>query len=227
MPKFCLAKNWKDRGLQIQTVKDKCNHILSELSLPKDDARAEGIIHVRQFCNTLASVPIKLQQNSEKPNNVPIIMQLLGLPRVEDLKICLGDLNKNCKASFITMTQFALENCISRILDAIPGEKPQDTFYHRSLRLLEVTKTPDHLTKHDILMVPAWIRNALHSAGVHGRGSKSVVVGGECYIFEKGKRVSCCSWSHLLHCLLVALDIYEEMLCSSRVRSVSKVPIVS
>ena len=81
-------------GLQIHAVKDKCNHILSELSLPKDDARAEGIIHVRQFCNTLASVPIKLQQNAERPNNVPIILRLLGLQRVEDLKTCLGDLNR-------------------------------------------------------------------------------------------------------------------------------------
>lgn len=225
MPMFCLAKNWKDRGLQIQAVKDKCNHILHELALPNDDARVEGIVHVRQFCNTLASVPIKLQQNAERPNNIHIIIQLLGLQRLEDLKTCLGDLNKNAKASFITMAQFALENCISRVLDAIPGEKAQGSFSKSSLRLLEITKTPNHQTKHEILMVPARIRNALHSAGIHGQASRTVVVDGESYIFEKGKRLSCGSWSHLMHCLLSALDIYEEMLCSSKVRSISKVPI--
>lgn len=133
---FYLAKTWKERGLQIQAVKDKCNHILEKLALPNDDTRAEGIIHVRQFCNTLAAVPIKLQQNAEIRKNVPIIMQLLGLHRPEHLKSCLGDLNKNAKLSFVTMTQFSLENCIERVLDAIPGEKAQGTFSKSSLRLL-------------------------------------------------------------------------------------------
>ena len=223
---FCLAKNWKERGLQIQTVKDKCSHILERLDLPNDDARAEGIIHVRQFCNTLAAVPIKLQQNAKR-GNIPIIMQLLGLQRPEHLKSCLIDLNKNAKVSFITMTQFALENCIERVLDAIPGEKAQGTFSKSSLRLLEVTKVTDYKNKHEILMVPAWIRNSFHSSCVHSRESKTVVIDGESYKFEKGKRLSCGSWSHLMHCLLNALDIYEEMLCSSVVTSISKINVVS
>jgi len=225
---FCLAHNWKDRGLQIQAVKDKCNQILDELSLPSNnDARVQGIVHVRQFCNTLASVPIKLQQNAERCKNVPIIMELLGLHRVADLRTCLKDLNKNAKASFITMSQFALENCISRVLDAIPGGKAQGTFSKSSLRLLEITNTTDTQTKHQILMVPALIRNTLHSAGVHGGVPRTIVVDGESYIFQRGERVSCASWSHLTHCLLIALDIYKEMLCSSTVKSISKVPIVS
>ncbi len=224
---FHLAKTWKERILQLQAVKDKCNHILKSLAVPKDDARTEGIIHVRQFCNTLAAVPIKLQQNAEKKRNVPIIMQLLGLQKPEHLKSCLVDLNKNAKVSFNTMTQFALENCIERVLDAIPGEKAQGTFSKSSLRILEVTKIADHKKKHDILMVPAWIRNTLHSVGVHSRTSKTIVIDGEYYKFEKGKRLSCASWSHLMHCLLNALDIYEEIFSSSVVTSISKIDVVS
>ena len=224
---FHLAKNWKERSLQMQDVKDKCNHILKKLALPNNDARSEGIIQVRSFCNTLAAVPIKLQQNAENRRNAPVIMQLLGLQCIEHLKSCLIDLNKNAKVSFITMTQFALENCIERVLDAIPSEKAQGTFSKSSLRILEVTKVADYKTKHEILMVPAWIRNSLHSACVHGRASRMVVIDGESYNFEKGKRISCGSWSHLMHCLLNALDIYEEMLCSSVVTSISKVNIVS
>lgn len=223
---FYLAKNWKERGLQIQDVKDKCNRILKQLALPNDDARAQGIIHVRQFCNTLAAVPIKLQQNAENRRKVSSIMQLLGLQRIEHLKSCLGDLNKNAKVSFITMTQFALEHCIERVLDAIPGEKAQGTFSRSSLRLLEVTQVADHQRKLDMLMVPAWIRNTLHSAGVHSRTSRIVVIDGESYRFEKGKRISCASWSHLMHCLLNVLDIYEEMLCSSVVTSITRIDVV-
>lgn len=224
---FYLAKTWKERGLQMQVVKDKCNYILEKLALPNDDVRAEGIIHVRQFCNTLAAVPIKLQQNAENKRNVSIIIQLLGLKRPEHFKSCLVDLNKNAKVSFITMTQFALENCIERVLDAIPGEKAQGSFSKSSLRILEVTKIADHQKKHDILMVPAWIRNTLHSAGIHSRTSKTIVIDGESYKFEKGKRLSCASWSHLMHCLLNALDIYGEIFSSSVVASISKIDVIS
>ena len=90
-----------------------------------------------------------------------------------------------------------------------------------------MTKVADHQTKHDILMVPAWIRNTLHSAGIHSRASKTVVIDGESYRFEKGKRLSCGSWSHLIYCLSNALDIYEEMLCSSVVTSIPKIDVVS
>ena len=125
------------------------------------------------------------------------------------------------------MIQFALENCIERVLDAIPGEKAQGTFSKSSLRILEVTKITDHQKKHDILMVPAWIRNTLHSVGIHSRGSKTIVIDGEAYKFEKGKRLSCASWSHLTYCLLNALDIYEEILTSSVVASISKIDVIS
>jgi hypothetical protein len=224
---FYLAKSWKERGMQIQAVKDKCKHILEKLALPNDDARAEGIIHVRQFCNTLAAVPIKLQQNAENNRYVRAIMQILGLQQPKDLKSCLGDLNKNAKVSFVTMTQFALENCIERVLDAIPGEKAQGIFSKSSLRLLEVTKVVEPQTKHEILMVPARIRNTLHSAGIHSRASRTIVIDGESYKFEKGKRLSCASWSHLMHCLLNVLDIYEKMLCSSVVTSISEINTIT
>ncbi|MBW7992523.1 MAG: hypothetical protein FVQ84_21250 [Planctomycetes bacterium] len=224
---FYLAKTWKERGLQIQAVKDKCNHILEKLDLPNGDARAKGIIHVMQLCNTISAVPIKLQQNAEIRGNVPIIMQLLGLQQPKDLESCLDGLNKNAKLSFITMTQFAIENCIERVLDAIPGEKAQKTFCKSSLRLLEATKVDDHKNKHKILMVPAWIRNTFHSACIHSRASKTVIIDGESYKFEKGKGLSCGTWSHLMHCLSNALDIYEEMLCSSIVTSISNIDVVS
>lgn len=223
---FHLAKNWQKRGRQVQEVKDKCNHIIEKLDLPNDDARTEGIIHVRQFCNTLAFVPIKLQQQAEIRQNIPTIMRLLGLQRPEYLQFCLGDLNKNAKVSFITMTQFVLENCIERVLDAMPDEKAQGTFCKSSLRLLEIAKVANHHSKHEILMVPARIRNALHAGGIHNRTSKTVMIDGESYKFEKGKRPSCASWSHLMHCLSNALDIYEEMLCSSIVTSIPKINIL-
>lgn len=89
---FHQANNWRERGLQLQSVKDKCNHIIDALSLPEDDASTQGMIHVRQFCNSLALVPIKLSQNAEIDSNLPIIMALLGLSKKDELESCLIDL---------------------------------------------------------------------------------------------------------------------------------------
>lgn len=221
---FHPAKTWEERGLQVQTLKDKCNDLLQKLHLPKDDARTLGIVHVRQFCNTLAAVPIKLSQNAEIRENVPIIMKILGLNNPNDLNTCLGDLNDNAKASFVTVVQFALENCVKRVLYAIPGEKARGGFSKSCRRLIEVTKLADPSIKYEILMVPARIRNSLHAGGVPSRGSNPVDIDGERYVFENGKRVACASWSHLIHAFYHGLYIYEEMLCSPKVKMIPRIP---
>lgn len=204
----------------MQAVKDKCNYIIERLSLPQKDARVQGIIHIRQFCNTIAAVAIKLLQNAEIKTNIPIIMKLLGMHDLPRLQSCLNDLNPNSKTSFVTMCQFALENCIERVLDALPGEHSQGTFKKSAQRLIEITDIAEPERKLDIVLVPAWIRNTLHAGGVHSRDNKTIVIDGEPYAFEKGKRFSCASWSHIMHALLNALDVYEEILCSKKVTSI-------
>lgn len=218
---FQAATTWAERLEQIRTLKNRCNDLVGRLDVGVEDVRAEAIIQVRQFCNTLAAVPIKLQQNAEA--NPPAIMEILGLTRFEDLKSCLGDLNKNTKLSFITMTQFALENCVERVLDALPGEQSQGYFSKAAERIIEIAELANRPRKLEVLMVPAWIRNSLHAGGVHTRATKSVTIDGASYVFEKGRRVSCATWSHLVHCVQHALGVYEEVLCAPVIAAVPKI----
>ncbi len=222
---FHRATNWKDRMLQMQAVKDKCNEILGNLNLPEEDVRALAIVQVRQCCNTLAAVPIKLCQSAEVNSNVPAMMTLLGVSRPDDLKSCLDDLNRNARISFVTVVQFALENCIERVLDAIATQKALGSFSKSSRRLIDLTELEDPSSKHDILMVPAWIRNTLHAGGVHSRRSKTVLIDGEPYEFQQGKRVECASWSHLFHAFHNALGVYQEILCSPSVVSIGRIDV--
>ncbi len=119
---FKEAKTWKDRLEHLQSIKNKCNEIIKNLQVPDDDVRVQGMIHVRQFCNTTAAVTIKLLQSAEFKGNAHLICKILGLQDIQSLKSCLGDLNKNSKASFLTMVQFALENCIEQVLEELPGQ---------------------------------------------------------------------------------------------------------
>ncbi|MEE8607639.1 MAG: hypothetical protein V3S55_08545 [Nitrospiraceae bacterium] len=222
---FHLATSWKERGLQLQGLKDRCNSIIGTLDLPDDDARIEALVQVRQLCNTLALVPIKLQQNSEIRSNVPVIMALLGMQEVSGLKSVLGDLNKNAKLSFITMCQFSLENCVYRILASLSGRSNSARFSEESERLIRLAGLDRPADKHQLILVPAWIRNTLHSGGIHKRSSNTVVVDGEPYRFVNGEQLQCGTWSHLFHAVLRALDVYAEILASSPVVAIRHVEL--
>lgn len=222
--KFSEATSWKDRLIQLDQVKCKCNSIITSVRRPKDDARIVGMVHVRQFCNTLAAVPMKLQQNAEKAKLQPAICSLLGLDDQSALSRCLGDLNKNSKASFVTMSQFALENCIYAILSSHPDGKPKQTFSDNAKQLLKIAAIGDIDWSYDVLMVPARIRNSLHDGGIHRKSSATVVIDGTPYTFEKGKRVDCASWSHLLHSLYHCLDIYKTCFLSPGIAVIKYTP---
>ena len=220
---FHKATSWKERGLQLQAVKDKCNTLVQQLGLPDDDARAVALIQVRQFCNTLAAVPIKLQQNAEIGANAPVIMQILGVPNIKDLLSVLEDLNQNAKASFVTMVQFALENCVDRILHSLATGEKGGYFSANSKALIDLAGLSRPDQKHQLLLVPAWIRNSLHAGGIHRKSTRTIVVDGEEYRFEKGQRVECASWSHLFHVVGHALDVYGEILLSDSVAGLRRV----
>ena len=221
---FQQAKSWEERGLQLQAVKDQCNGILKTLGIPDDEARAQGIVHVRQLCNTIAAVPIKLQQNAERPSNIPSILALLGLSNIKDLQSLLHDLNSNSKTSFLTMVQFALENCIVQVIEAIGAKRPSGKFSRDAESIIQLCDIADPERKLELLMLPALLRNTLHANGIHRWPSKTVIVDGEEYVFEKDKRINCGSWSHIFHAVLNSLSVYEEILTSERVRTIQRIP---
>jgi hypothetical protein len=221
---FHRAKTWKERGLRAQALQNKCSSILERLQLPRDDARALGIVHVGSLCSTLAELPLRLFHEAESREGAPRLMKVLGYRTVDDMEIVLKDLVLNALIAWVTTTQFALENCVESVLDAIPDEKKRGSFSKSVLRLIQVANLEDPDTKYEILMVPAWIRNSLHAVGIHNRDSKSVDIDGVQYIFEKGERVACGSWSHIFHAYDHGLDIYEEMLCSPRVKAIIRIP---
>lgn len=220
---FQRATSWEERGLQIQKVKDKCNYIIDCLNLPTDDARSLGIIHVRQFCNTLGFAAIKIEQKAEIKKYLPTLIGLFDIRNIKDLKSFLHDLNPNFKASFVTMVQFALENCIERVLDSLPGKRGLNNFSRTSRCLIETLNLNNPQQKHELIMVPAWIRNTLHAGGIHKKSDKTVIIDGESYIFEKNQRFKCASWSHTFHAFLHCLDVYEEILCSKQVKEIQRI----
>lgn len=222
---FVKANTWQERGLQVQKVKDKCNNIIRSLQLKESDARVQGFVHVRQCCNTLAAVPIKLQQNAEIAENVPYLLSLLGLSITTDLYTMLSDLNKNAKAAFLATVQFALENSARRVLQALTPTSVPLKFRCIVERLATLSGIPSSDAKVELLMVLAYLRNTLHSNGIHCWPDATIVVADEPYIFRQYQRSPCGSWSHILYALVHSLSVYEEIYTSHKVTVVSSITI--
>ncbi|SDJ73323.1 hypothetical protein SAMN04488540_11297 [Ferrimonas sediminum] len=223
---FELAETWTQRSLQMQVVKDKCNEIINLLELPETDARSQGFIHVRQLCNTIALVGIKIMQQAEHKDNHAYIMHILRLQNEEGLLSFLNDLSPNSKASFITMVQFSFENCVEQTLCNIDGVGAQGGFSKGVRKILEVSGVEEPDRKHEIISVPSLIRNSLHLGGVHSRNDKIIELGGEPYVFKRGGRVECASWSHVMYCIYSALKVYQEIFLSESIRAIPHVPVV-
>jgi hypothetical protein len=213
--KFEYTKDWDRILQQLHQVKTKCNDITNKLKgkgISKDDARIEGMIHVRQFCNTLAYIPLRIQQVAECRSNKEFILKLFGVQSSCDLQKLLQDFNKNAKCSFITGVQFALENCIGRIIEDKTGQKAPVKFKDKCQKIMKLAGISDkRKLKLNRLMLLAYIRNSLHSGGIHRWGSLKRKVKGISYTLKKGKTVDCASWSHIFFLLWHCLDFYEQI----------------
>lgn len=154
------------------------------------------------------------------------MVRLLGLENQSALQNVLTDLNANAKASFLTVVQFALENSARRVAVELAGQGAPMGFKDIGKMLVTETGLSDPRNKLDLLLVLAYLRNTLHSNGIHYWPDVTITVAGEPFKFQKGKRSDCASWSHILYALLYSLSVFEEMYLSPRVKSVTSIPTV-
>ncbi len=133
----------------------------------------------------------------------------------------MGDsLHKSSKLSLILIGQFQIENCISNISKALGISSGNKGFYKKTEMLI------DHLgfayDKLETLNTGALIRNSLHSNGIHhgyqGKSSHFKLEGVQ-YDFYHGKKVSCAALSHIAHALECSLEVLDEIISSSQVKS--------
>lgn len=213
MKSFKRANTWRERRHQMLKVKNKCNEIIGKLEgtgLSEDDPCIEGMIHVRQCCNTIAFVPIQLLKQVEcgGKNEIMTILEL----NASGLKSCLKDLKDNAKISFITIVQFALENCIGRIIEDKTGKKPPFKFKDKCENIITFAGISDiKKVKLNRLMLLAYIRNTLHSGGVHKKKSVTITIQGKRYVLKKDRKVSCATWSHIFFALWHSLEVYSRI----------------
>ena len=222
---FKTACSWLERVQQIQEVMDECNEAINVLALSNTDARAVFFVHIRQLCNTLAYIPIKLQQKAETRGNVPVILALFDLSNTESLRVVLNDLNDNAKLSFLVVTQFAIETAASAVVRAVTGSEPPERFSNLVSHLVEIAGISDSDDKIKRMLLPAYLRNTLHSGGIHSRLDIKFSIGDATFHLRQGERVDCATWSHLLFAISSSIAVVREVFESRTIRNIQSIPV--
>lgn len=153
-----------------------------------------------------------------------LIPQVLGLKTVtkEAVDFCGSTIDKTNKLSFVLLCQFQIENLLANIIRELNLQEPNG-FYQLSKNIV------DHFglgkEAHDILYLPAAIRNSLHSNGIHklprSWADKRVTLDGVEYRFKFDQPVSCASWAHIAHALEHSIRVIGNILDAPEVKAIN------
>ncbi|MCA9828644.1 MAG: hypothetical protein KC444_09725 [Nitrosopumilus sp.] len=94
-------------------------------------------------------------------------------------------------------------------------------YYDIVTKLLSVLQIQNSDEKRDILNLLAYVRNCLHSNGIHTKSSKEITLDGYTFKFEKDKPFNQARWAHIYFAVINTYSILEEILDSPYVQSIT------
>jgi len=221
---FKSTNSLKDEAECVNSLIGFCTRIIKKHKYPDTDTRTAALDNIRFVGYSTLAIANLLDSWSKGDETVrQVIPSLIGLTDVNEKSVKLmGDsLHKSSKLSLILIGQFQIENGISNISEALGISSGIKGFYNKAEMLI------DHLgfgyDKLERLNTGALIRNSLHSNGIHHgyQGTSShITLKGVQYDFDNGKKVSCATLPHIAHALECSLEVLDEIISSSQVKSV-------
>lgn len=128
----------------------------------------------------------------------------------------------NLKLGFVVSIHFKIDNLFQNILREL-NALPQKTGYSNLTKaILKQVPLPENGNAKDKLIAFANIRNSLHNNGIHRTEDLSVKIDNLEFNFEKGHRIECASWPHIITLLDANIDILNKILLSNKICSVKK-----
>lgn len=185
----------------------------------EEDARGHALEQCRAVGNSALMIVMILGAAEE--NRVDLL-KLVGF-QSGDPQLTRVFLDESARIYLLMMFQFKLETLWKNLLREL-GKSNLRQGYHNMVRDLfgKVPVADLDGSKIDSLLVPALIRNSLHSDGYHYgyRGtSHHIELDGVEYKFYERAQVQCAGWYHIIHALNCATTVLEEILDSPAIKS--------
>ena len=156
-----------------------------------------------------------------------VLIQALGLAKPEYINPVAEDLLRSSRLFLLVESQFQIETLFRNILLALGKPANKQGFYNVAESVLTAAGLADSAAKLQVLNVPAYMRNSMHSNGIHHGWKDSDTIEwikGVEFRFEHGKRVQCGSWYHIVTALSASFELVDEILGSASVSALKPIP---
>lgn len=157
-----------------------------------------------------------------KSQKIPpdIVTQLIGTSNW-DLKLLEHDV-KFTRIGILTFIQFQIENFFKILLANLEENNPPRKYHEIVEKILKFLEIKEIETKIDKFNVLAYMRNCLHSNGIHTNFSKTFEIDGHKFEFVKDKVCHTTSWGEIIFVLDHAINIIDEIIEHKKIKDIKK-----
>lgn len=211
---------------RVAALYDKATDVRDKYRRGETDARH---VHLNAVASAAAGAicVLRLLHWAKSEGGEAQFIAAIRLPTPELINMAAEDMLRMARLSLLVDSQFQIEALFTNITKATGAPPARNGFFVAARAALQAAGVSDQGQKLAILMVPAHIRNCLHSNGVHHAhpgANTALVVDGVDFNFEDGKRVVCASWFHIVTSLSASLEIVDEILASPAVSRLGVIP---
>lgn len=198
-----------------QVLCSKLTNLAVRMSYLPTDGRNRALQSLIKICMWML-VEIKHIQPYAS-GNISQLMTMFGLNNPDAVKF-VNSMDIFLRASFFTLFMFETENLLKMIRNNLPNTSTSNKYYDISKDVLQITHPNNWQQKHDVLQVPAYVRNCLHNSGVHSKQNKSFIIDNENFNFIQDQMFNKASWNYIFFMIDKLIDVLDEILINAQVR---------
>jgi hypothetical protein len=204
---------------KIYSIKEK--HIPGKSSVP--DARRVGLMNCYQFITSnvfILNIVSKVEMGEINAGNFRKIINL----EEGDLEEALSDIFVLTKFNILPLIQFQIENMLKNILLHLQPSNKIKGYYNICNALLKIVTINHKTEKLEELQIPAYIRNSLHSNGIHDnirhQTPQIFIIDKVEFRFEHDCVINCAGHGHIYLSLDNTFNIIDEILGTTEIGSI-------
>jgi hypothetical protein len=177
-------------GIHIQAETDfqilcsKLTDLATRMSYLSTDGRGRALHSLISICMWMLLEIKHIQPYAS--GNISQLTAMFGINNPDAARF-VNSMDTFLRASFLTIFMFEVENLLKKIRNNLSSTSTGNKYYDISKDVLLITHPSNWQQKHDILQVPAYTRNCLHSSGIHTKPTVSVTIGTENFNFIQGQ----------------------------------------
>lgn len=220
---FKKSKSYREDWECYESLTNACLAARNALDVPQDDLRFQNLNNIEKITgmtmmllNTLINC-----EEARLPETLPNFLKFLGFTDLQGGLSMLKPMAKYLKLSHIVHSQFQIEYLMHRLNQAIDGPNKDRGFKDIAGRLVKTFKLGG--ATFEQLMVPAYIRNSLHNAGINHNRDFNVEINGVTFACKKGEDFNCATRPHCAHAIENSIDVLSQVL---QLPAVTALPII-